>query len=83
MKLNIETINNHCVVVYDEPKEKNPLKLWSATVFSYDTPVMRQNIDGTFSRLWDGWSITTQRDINRALGTNIDKKTWDAMPVVD
>ena len=49
------------------------------TLFSYNTPVIRRNADGTLSRLWDGWSATTGRHVAAFCGLN--KKEWDALPV--
>lgn len=61
------------------------------TIFSYGTPVLRitQNMFtpklSSFTRLWDGYSVTTMRHINKALGTvcpaKLNKSMWDAMPV--
>lgn len=78
--MNIKTINSHCVLVLTD--DKNGCT-WSATVFSYDTPVL--HCDGATNklyRLWGGYSATTLRDINRAMPwQHMDKKTWDKMPV--
>ena len=78
--MHIKTINTHCVVVYTS--DKNGCT-YSATIFSYDTPVL--HYDGkteTLHRLWGGYSATTIRDINRSfLWQKMNKKTWDAMPV--
>lgn len=50
-------------------------------LYSYDTPVLRKEKDGSYTRLWDGWSATTGRHIKS--WANIDKKEWDKMEVVD
>lgn len=54
-------------------------------IFDYGTPVLHVDNLGKYRRLWDGWSITTQRHINKALATlgrnGIDKATWYDMPV--
>lgn len=61
-------------------------------VFSYGTPVLSildHGVNGKMehSRLWAGWSATTQRHINKALDfyglDHINKAQWDKMPVVD
>ena len=61
-------------------------------VFSYETPVLAildHGINGKMehSRLWSGWSVTTQRHINKALDLygldHINKTMWEKMPVVD
>ena len=59
-------------------------------VFSYGTPVLAFDCstnDIRLVRLWDGWSATTQRHINKALdfyGMNsyhINKEKWQKMEV--
>lgn len=77
--MTIKTINSHCVAVHAEDTNGN----FSCAVFSYDTPVFRVNSDNTFSRLWSGWSATTQRDINKAVNVGLTKKVWDEMEVED
>lgn len=72
--MTIKTINSHCVVVYS-------FETGAITVFSYDTPVFRVDADGVFHRLWNGWSATTQRDINKAVNVGMSKKIWDSMPI--
>lgn len=74
----VNTVNAHCVKLYDETTN-------TCTIYSYNTPVLR--IDETGShRLWNGWSATTQKDINKAgfplvFGYDMTKKIWDSMPV--
>lgn len=60
-------------------------------IFSYGTPVLSildhgDNGKMKHSRLWSGWSATTQRHINKALDLygldHINKMAWDKMPVV-
>ena len=61
-------------------------------IFSYGTPVLAVDCSGMepyLVRLWDGWSATTQRHINKALnmmpGGNhygkMTKATWEKMTV--
>lgn len=78
--MNVKTINAHCVVVYTDDKNNCT---FSATVFSYDTPVLHYNgKTETLHRLWGGYSATTMRDINRAFSwQKMTKKVWDSMPV--
>lgn len=62
-------------------------------IFPYETPVLTVDCSGMspcLVRLWDGWSATTQRHINKALdmmpGGNrfgkMNKATWEKMTVV-
>lgn len=56
-------------------------------VFSYGMPVFAVDCSGMtprFVRLWDGWSVTTQRHINKALDAlghspaeHINKAKWE------
>lgn len=78
--MKIRTINAHCAVVYRYVNSGVGIE---TTVFSYDTPVLRIDSNNNISRLWDGWSATTQRDINTAVNVGMNKKMWEAMPVVD
>ena len=61
-------------------------------IFSYGTPVIAVDCSGMkpcLVRLWDGWSATTQKHINKALdempgGNRYGKMTkaiWENMPV--
>ena len=61
-------------------------------IFSYGTPVLAvdcSKMEPCLVRLWDGWSATTQRHINKALdmmpGGNrygkMNKATWEKMTV--
>lgn len=61
-------------------------------IFSYGTPVLAVDCSGMENRLvrlWDGWSTTTQRHINKALdmmpGGNhygkMNKAIWEKMTV--
>lgn len=61
-------------------------------IFSYGTPVLAVDCSGMENRLvrlWDGWSATTQRHINKALdmmpGGNhygkMSKARWEGMTV--
>ena len=72
------TINAHCVKLYAEATN-------TCTIYSYNTPVLRIDETGAH-RLWSGWSVTTQKDINKAgfsivFGYDMTKKIWDSMPV--
>lgn len=40
------------------------------TLFSYGTPIMKRNPDGTLIRLWDSWSHTTGCHIKAFCGLN-------------
>ena len=40
------------------------------TLYSYGTPVIRKNENGSFERLWFGWSATTGRHIKSFCGMN-------------
>lgn len=51
------------------------------TLYSYNTPVMRKNADGSYSRLWGGYSMTTMRHVNAFVGHPMGKKEWEAMEV--
>lgn len=44
---------------------------------SYQTDVIRQNADGTFTRLWDDWTATTGNHISSFSGLN--KKEYLAL----
>ena len=61
-------------------------------IFSYGTPVLAvdcSEMEPRLVRVWDGWSATTQRHINKALdmmpGGNhygkMNKATWEKMTV--
>ena len=79
--MKIKTINSHCTVVYTHVPSGVGIR---STVFSYDTPVLTVTENNDILRHWEGWSATTQRDINRAFpGVGMDKATWGKMPVVD
>lgn len=53
--------------------------------YSYDTPVCMIDGNGTFIRLWGGYSLTTLRHVNAFLAQNgmnkVGKKAWETMPV--
>ena len=55
----------------------------SHTLYSYETPILRINADGSFDRLWDGYSTTTMKHINSfcvRYGINGGgKKWWNAL----
>lgn len=61
-------------------------------IFSYGTPVLAVDCSGMENRLvrlWDGWSATTQRHINKALDMmpegiacgKMNKAIWEKMTV--
>ena len=47
------------------------------TLYSYGTPIIRRNPDGTLKRLWFGWSATTGTHIKSFCGLN--KKQFEAL----
>ena len=47
---------------------------------SYNTPIMYETPDGTFFRLWDGWTATTGKHIKAFSGLN--KAGFMALPCV-
>lgn len=49
------------------------------TLISYTTPVLRENTDGTYTRLWSGWSATTGRHIRSF--ANLNKAEYTALPM--
>lgn len=51
----------------------------SAVLFSYYTPIIRREKNGSLSRLWAGWSATTGRHIYAFCG--LRKKDFTALPV--
>lgn len=52
----------------------------SETLYSYDTPVIRRNADGTYTRLWDSYSQTTGRHI-KAFTNGMNKKEFEELPL--
>lgn len=52
---------------------------------SYNTIVCKVTTDGTFKKLWDGYSVTTMRHVNsflKVIGISGGGKTWwDSLPV--
>lgn len=52
---------------------KAQVAIWedgSRTLYSYGTPIVRKNQDGSLVKLWDGWSATTGRHIKAFCGLN-------------
>lgn len=47
-------------------------------LYSYHTEIMQRNPNGELFRIWDGWSVTTQRHIKAFCGLN--KKEYFALP---
>ena len=50
----------------------------TSTLISYNTPVIRQNADGSYTRLWCGWSATTGKHIRSFCG--MSKAEYTALP---
>lgn len=50
------------------------------TLYSYNTPVLRRNADGTYTRLWAGWSATTGKHI-RSFAYGMNKAEYTALPM--
>lgn len=40
------------------------------TLYSYNTPILRRDPDGSLVKLWHGWTATTGRHINAFCGLN-------------
>lgn len=51
----------------------------SETLYSYDTPIVRRNANGTYTRLWDSYSQTTGRHIKAFCG--MTKKEFEELPL--
>jgi hypothetical protein len=58
------------------------------TLYSYNTAVARIDGDGAdavFTRLWDGYSVTTMKHVNQFRDCNgmkrLSKAEWNALPV--
>lgn len=51
----------------------------SQTLYSYDTPIVRKDPDGSLHRLYDGWTTTTGRHIYAFCG--LHKKEFEALPL--
>lgn len=49
------------------------------TLYSYDTPIIRLNKDGTLTRLYSGWSATTGTHIKSFCG--LRKKEFFDIPM--
>lgn len=67
-------------------KAKLSVDFWNNKIlYSYDTPVAILDENGTFVRLWAGYSATTMKHINSFRVQNgknkIGKKEWTSMPV--
>lgn len=52
---NVKSFYNKAYILEDE--EGN------ATLYSYETPIIRRNTDGSLTRLYNGWTATTGRHI--------------------
>ena len=85
--MTIKNICTNCQIVCGAGKADR-----AYVIFSYGTPVLAVDCSGMENRLvrlWDGWSATTQRHINKALnmmpGGNrfgkITKSMWLKMPI--
>ena len=44
------------------------------TLYSYDTPIIKRDINGKLTKLWSGWSNTTGAHIKAFCG--LDKKAY-------
>lgn len=72
--MNIEFLphsNRKAFVIYADDE--------TATLVSYETPVIRREKNGTYTRLWDSWSATTGRHISEFCG--LKKKDYDKLPI--
>lgn len=77
---------NICTNCQSIVTEKNHVE-----IFSYGTHVLSIKWDDegyhTYTRHWNGWSMTTTKHINKALAwyglPPINKAQWLAMPVVE
>ena len=45
------------------------------TLYSYDTPIIKRDVNGKLTKLWSGWSNTTGTHIKALCG--LDKKSYD------
>ena len=45
------------------------------TLYSYDTPIIKRDVNGKLTKLWSGWSNTTGIHIKAFCG--LDKKSYD------
>jgi len=51
----------------------------SETLYSYDTPIMVRHTDGTYTRIYTGWTQTTGRHIKAFCG--MTKKEFEELPL--
>lgn len=51
----------------------------SQTLYSYNTPIIRKDPDGSLHRLYDGWSATTGRHVYAFCG--LHKNDFEALPL--
>ena len=57
-------------------------ELKEATLYSYDTPILRYSfITKEYRRLWSGWSATTAQHIKAFVGRYITKAEWVGLGV--
>ena len=40
------------------------------TLYSYNTPIIKKYVNGTYEKLWDGWTATTGKHIRSFCGLN-------------
>ena len=40
------------------------------TLYSYNTPIIKKMVDGTYKKLWNGWTATTGKHIKAFSGLN-------------
>lgn len=50
------------------------------TLYSYDTPIMVRHTDGTYTRIYTGWTQTTGRHI-KAFTNGMTKKEFESLPL--
>lgn len=83
--MTLTNVCNNCQIITAMGKANR-----AHVIFSYGAPVLAIDCSGMepqLVRLWDGWSITTQRHINKAFDTfgsgrfHMTKKQWDSMTV--
>ncbi len=51
----------------------------SEILHSYNTPIIKHSIDGTLTRLYKGWTLTTGRHIKAFFGLN--KAQFTTLPL--
>lgn len=64
---------------YGKAKVMEHTSTGTRVLYSYDTPVLVEHADGTYSRLWNGWSATTGKHIRTFCG--MSKKEYLKLPL--